>query len=245
MIKQKMNIIFAVIFCVFSLSSCYTAQPIVKLQPDDSKVRWENGTAYISDSIYGVKYEVAYIGIQDSQYVFDFHIINHSNKEYVVDPSSFYYRPCDELLHEKGLLKVTAIDPEKELSRINKGLSQTQIRRKNNFGIALFAIGADIISSIVMSNDYNPHDHFVRDAVSSGVQTAVYVSSIANEEKADNLKYEKQKYSNSVIRKTTLDCNYAVYGKVFFPVTANSEYIRLYVPVDNDLIVFTFKKIQK
>jgi len=245
MIKQNRNILFTIIFCVFTLSSCYTTKPVVKLQPDDSEVRWENGNAYIADSIYGVKYEISFIGIQDSQYVFDFHVINHSNKEYVVDPSSFYYRPCDESVQEKGLIKVPALDPEKELSRINKGLSQTQIRRKNNFGVALFAIGADILSSIVMSNDYNPHDHFVRDALSSGVQTAIYVSSIANEENADNLNYEKQKYSNSVIRKTTLDCNYAVYGKVFFPVTANSEYIRLYVPVDNDLIVFTFKKVQK
>ena len=245
MIKQNRNILLTIIFCVFTLSSCYTTKSVMKLQPDNSEVRWENGNAYIADSVYGVKYEIGCIGIRDSQYVFDFRIVNRSNMPYVVDPSFFYYRPCNESMQEIGISKVPAIDPDIELSRINKGLSQTETKRKNQFGIALLAIGADILSSIVMSNDYNPHDHFMRDAVSGGIQTAIVASAIANDADSENLTYEKQKYSNAVVRKTTLNTNYSISGEVFFPVTANSSYIRIYVPVDNSLIMFTFKQTQQ
>ena len=245
MAKKLKKILLPILVCLFFFSSCNTSQSLTKLQPKDSAVRWENGYAYISDSIYGVSYQIAFTGITDSQYVFDFHVINQSNMTYVVDPASFYYRPCNESMQDIGYSKVPAIDPGKEMSRINKGLAKTETRRKNQFGIALLAIGADIFSSIVMSNNYNPHDNFVRDAVSGGVQTAIIASAIANDAEADNLTYEKQKYSNAVIRKTTLNSNYSVSGKVFFPVTTNSSYIRIYVPVDNNLIMFTFKQTQQ
>ena len=240
--KVKIIIPALAVFSAFILQSCYAPQSIVKLQPKEEPVKWVQGQAFVSDSLYGVSYEVSFDRVENNQYIFDFHITNRSNMPILINPAEFYYCPLDGAMNSIAPGKILAIDPEKEIEQIDKALARNDAQRKSQFGVALLAIGADIASGIIVASDRNPRNDFIRMPIADGVHAAIIASAIENEAEAENLSDLKQTWSKAVIRKTTLNSNYTMYGKVFFPATPNAGYIRIYVPVDNDLIAFSFQQ---
>ncbi len=61
---------------------------------------------------------------------------------------------------------------------------------------------------------------------------------------ADDLKTLKDSWENSTIRKTTLEPNYNIQGKVFFPAVREAVYIKLCLPVDTDVVELNFMQLQ-
>jgi hypothetical protein len=71
----------------------------------------------------------------------------------------------------------------------------------------------------------------------------------ANSSEADafhayDLKTLKDSWENSTIRKTTLEPNYNIQGKVFFPAEREAVYIKLCLPVDTDVVELNFMQLQ-
>ena len=241
---MKSIIPLLVILLAFMLPSCYAPRNIVKLQPSKEPTRWLQGQAFVGDSLYGISYEIGFDKIENGQYLFDFHITNRSNMPILVDPANFYYCPYDGSMNPLEPEKVAAIDPESELTYIDKELSKNEAQRRSQFGVSLMAIGADIASGIIIASDDNPHNDMVRMPIAEGVHAAIAASAVDNEFETEDLNDLRQAWSSSTIRKTTLSSNYRMYGKVFFPASPGAAYIRLYVPVDDELIAFTFQQLQ-
>lgn len=61
---------------------------------------------------------------------------------------------------------------------------------------------------------------------------------------ADDLKTLKDSWENSTIRKTTLEPNYNIQGKVFFPAAREACYIKLLLPVDSNFVELNFMQLQ-
>ncbi|MBW6536164.1 MAG: hypothetical protein K0B11_14240 [Mariniphaga sp.] len=51
-------------------------------------------------------------------------------------------------------------------------------------------------------------------------------------------------WKSSTIRKTTLESNYNMQGKVFFPTFREAAYVTLFLPVDSQYIEISFKQKQ-
>ena len=60
---------------------------------------------------------------------------------------------------------------------------------------------------------------------------------------ADDLKTLKDSWENSTVRKTTLEPNYNMQGKVFFPAVREAVYIKLCLPVDTDVVELNYVQL--
>ncbi|MCW0484707.1 hypothetical protein [Gaoshiqia sediminis] len=242
--KTKPTLLLILVSASLLIQSCSTPKNIISLEPDREPDKWLFGQAFVSDSIFGIHYEVGFDRLENNRYQFDFHITNRSNMPILIDPASFYCLPCDssmEPLTENG---VNAIDPEIEILEIDKHLSRNEARQKNQFGVAVAAVSVGVAAAIITHTDDNPNnDHLAHD-ISGDLVDDVRISDMESEFEAFDLNELRHTWSNSTIRKTTLDSNYAMYGKVLFPAFPQAAFLQIFLPVDDELIQFTFKQLQ-
>ncbi len=226
------------------IQSCHAPANLVKLKPNEEPDKWFYGQALIRDSVYGVEYEVGFDKFNNNQYFFDFHIANHSNMPILIDPVQFYYIPYDPQMKPLIPEKVTAKDPEQEIFEIEKHLSRNEARRRNQIGISLVAIGADIATGIIVASDDRPNNDLLHRVVADGVHLGIAASGAANENETIDLNELRESWESAAIRKTTLDCTYYMHGKVVFPATPDAAFVRIYVPVDDKWLEFNFAQVK-
>ncbi|HKJ41427.1 MAG TPA: hypothetical protein VKA27_05000 [Sunxiuqinia sp.] len=236
--KTSFTFTVTLILIVFLFQSCSGPQAIVKLQPQQKDVKWLFGQSIATDSLYGIIYEVGFDRTVDNRYWFDFNIINRSNMPILIDPTKFAYEAYDSLHNIQTLVSVKAIDPEKEILDIDKSLSQHRARAKNHLGISLVAAGVDIATGIATLSDDNPRNDHLRTHLFEETQD----DAIENAMETQDLNKLRNDWAQSTIRKTTLNCNYSMHGKVFFPAMPNAAIIKLLLPVDDKMIEMKFNQ---
>ena len=230
--------IIAIFFTLFQ--SCSTPQSILKLEPQQKDVKWLFGQSFATDSLYGIIYEVGFDRVVNNQYWFDFNITNRSNMPILIDPLTFSYVALDSLLNVQTMAPIAAINPEDEIMNIDKELSQNEAHKKNQLGVSLLAAGVDIATGIAVLSDDNPRNDNLRTHLLYDTQA----DAAENAMETQDLNQLREDWSSSTIRKTTLDCNYSMHGKVFFNATPNAKYIKLLLPVDDRMIEMTFKQVK-
>jgi len=230
--------VFALSLLVFQ--SCFSPKNVVRLQPEKDEVKWRYGQQFVSDSLYGVIYEVGFEQLKDNKYWFDINVTNYSNLPVLIDPADFYiqaYSGNNELLTEN---KVKAVDPENEILELEKELSKNEAREMNQIGFTVLAATADIATGIAVATDDNPHNNHLR--------THLYHHALAADAhlsfQSQNLNEVMDSWKSSTIRKTTLESNYSMQGKVFFPAFREAAFIKLYLPVDSLFLELDYKQIQ-
>ena len=238
--KTRFTFPLYLLFTVVLVQSCSAPKKIIKLEPQTENAKWLFGQPFVVDSLYGIVYEVGFDRLQDNEYWFDFHVTNRSNMPILIDPVSFSYQAYDSLLNTKTPEPVVAVDPEKELMEIEKGLSAREAREKNHVGISLVAAGIDIATGIAVLTDDNPRNDHFRTHLFEGAQ----VDRMNNAFEAENLNELRDAWANTTIRKTTLDVNHAMYGKVFFKAIPDAAFIKLLLPVDDGTVEMDFKQVQ-
>ena len=241
-ITMKAKVTFSIIslFAIILLQSCSSPKNIIKLEPQTENAKWLFGQPFAIDSLYGIIYEVGFDRLQDNEYWFDFHITNRSNMAILIDPTSFSSQAYDSLFNKQSMEPIPAINPEKEIYEIDEELSRNEARAKSQIGISLVAAGIDIATGIATLSDDNPNNDNLRTHLFYDVQA----DAIDNEFETQSLNELRNAWSSSTIRKTTLNSNYSMQGKVFFKATPSADYIKLFLPVDDDSIEINFKQVQ-
>ncbi|WP_423128677.1 hypothetical protein [Gaoshiqia sp. Z1-71] len=232
------------IFVILLIQSCSVPKNIIRLEPDREPDKWLFGQAFVSDSVYGVHYEVGFDKLEDNRYLFDFHITNGSNMPILIDPASFSCRAYNGSMTPLTENQAAAIDPESEIMGIDKQLSINKARQKNQFGATLAVVGVGLAAAIITGTDNNPHNDYLAGEITADMIDDVRISGMEAEFQAQDLNHLRDSWAASTIRKTTLDSNYAMYGKVLFPAFPEAAYLKISLPVDDHLIEFTFKQIQ-
>lgn len=218
--------------------SCSAPKSLVKLEPSQESTRWLYGQEFAKDSVAGIIYEVGFDQIVDPNYLFDLDITNRSNLEILIDPCDFYYIPLNDSLQPIAEEYFHASDPEKEILNIEKRLSITEARRKNSVALSIIGLGVDVASSIIIATDDNPHNDFIR----TDMFNAVQAGNVVNEFQAANLQELRDSWSESTIRKTTLEPGFSMKGKVFFPFCPKAKYLQLVFPVDDQNVQILFEQ---
>lgn len=234
--KTKLTIVC--IFALLALQSCFSPKSLLKLEPANSTTRWLYGQPFAQDSLNGIIYELAFDCVHENNYLFDFNITNRSNIPILIDPVAFYYIPLNDSLQAVQSENIYAIDPEYELLELDKELSRTEARRKNSFALSLVAASVDVATAAITATDDNPHNDFLRTDMFSAVQAG----NADNAFRAADLRDLRNSWSQSTIRKTTLDPNFSMKGKVFFPYFPKAAYIQFYLPVDDQQLDIIFKQ---
>lgn len=240
--KNKCYIISAIAFV--SLLSCSAPKNVIRLQPDREPDKWLFGQAIISDSLYGVHYEVGFDRIENNRYLFDFHITNGSNLPILIDPTTFYCQPYDSAMSPLTNDKIAAINPEDEILELDKELSRNQARQKNNLGVTLAAVGIGMATAIITNTDENPHNDYLGLEIADELTDEVRISKAEDKLEAMDLNELRDTWTASTIRKTTLNSNFAMHGKVLFPAFPQATYLSIMVPVDSETLTFTFRQVQ-
>ncbi len=238
--KTKFTHLTIFISTLILFYSCSTPRNIIKLEPETESVKWLFGQSFAVDSLYGVIYEVGFDQLVGDEYWFDFHITNRSNLPILINPADFAYQAYDSLHNTQTMIPIVAVDPEDEIFTIDKELSQNEARDKNHLGISLFAAGVDIATGIATLSDDNPNNDHWRTHLFAGTQ----VGAIENEMETQNLNVLRDEWSSTTIRKTTLESNYSMHGKVFFKAHPSAAFIKLLLPVDDRTIEMTFKQVE-
>lgn len=234
--RTLLNTLFA--FSTFLVISCSAPKSLVKLEPTQEATKWLYGQEFAKDSVAGIIYEVGFDQIVEPNYLFDLEITNRSNLEILIDPCDFYYIPLNDSLQPITEEKFHASDPEQEILNIEKRLSITEARRKNSVALSIIGLGVDIASSIIIATDDNPHNDFIR----TDMFNAVQAGNVVNEFQAADLMELRDSWSESTIRKTTLEPGYSMKGKVFFPYFPKAKYLQMVFPVDNQNVLVLFQQ---
>ncbi len=227
---------------VLLLCSCETTRTVTKLLPHDEADKWRSGQALLTDSIYGVSYEIGFDRIADGYYWFDFSIYNRSNMPLLVDPISFQCQFFDGTMTPKTQDPVAAIDPEQKLQEFESEIAHNQRTMNNQFGNFLLGIGASVAANAIIGD--NPKNDVVRFAVTDAIMTTAATSGERASYEILNLNEMQDLWTRETIRKTTLDTNYSIHGKVFFRYKPDATYVQLTIPVDDKTLLFNFNQIR-
>ncbi|PTN06766.1 hypothetical protein [Mangrovibacterium marinum] len=243
---MKKNLILCVLFAttMLLLQSCAGPRSITKLLPEQEADKWLYGQALLTDSIYGISYELGFDRLQDDCYLFDFHITNRSNMPLLVDPETFKSQAFDALMNPLTTEAVPAIDPEKMILQYEMDIAHDEAVAKNHLGNVLIGVGAAVAANSIIGTDYKPNKEGLRYAVTEGIMATAVTASDRARFEAQDLNELKQAWENNTIRKTSLETGYAMHGKVFFPATPKAAHIKLFIPVDEQTLEFDFKQVR-
>lgn len=193
--------------------------------------------------------------VQDEKIFFDMEIANRSSRSVLFAPEALYAVASRRLGRDTLSLRL-AIDPEEELLEFDKNLS----REKAQYAEAqdLKTVGSVIdflgfmVGAVARVADKTPKTDAQRN--SDAVQTHNELQAmIARNEQRDDELAQRQDYIFNLaearrslelypIRKTTLDPQTGLFGKVAFPLTSDAAYYTLYLPVGNSRNLFTFRQ---
>ncbi|MFV0378449.1 MAG: hypothetical protein ACK5JD_14240 [Mangrovibacterium sp.] len=224
------------------LWSC-TTQNLVKLQPKDKIERWQSGEEMAVDSTYGIIYEVGFDRIENGYYWFDFNIINQSNMPLLVEPTQFTALPLDAKMNPLAGQAFAAVDPEQKISELEQSINRNEKVAKNRLGLTLLGIGASIVTNVLLTSDANPrNDNLVYPLTDAIMITTLGAGDMA-EAGAYNQSQQKAAWENECVRKSTLEPNYSLSGKVFFPYNKKASYLKMDIPIDDASLEFMFMQL--
>lgn len=237
--NAKSTLIVFTILSIFLIHSCNTPKNLLKLQPETkNNSKWLYGKEFITDSINGIIFEAGFERCQNEQYCFNIKVINKSNLPVLIDPSDISLLALNA--YHDSITKIAAINPENEILKLEKSLAKTEIREENHVGLSLLAAGIDIATGVATATDDNPDNDFL----GTNLFETIQVNREINAFYAQDLKIQKDSWENLTLRKTTLDPNYNMEGKVFFPANRDAIYFKLLLPVDFEYIELNFEQLQ-
>ncbi len=239
--KTQVTLLSVTIISIVLLQSCFSSKNILKLQPESKDSgKWLYGQQFITDSIDGIIYEVGFERCQNEQYWFDFTITNKSNMPILIDPSNFKIQGYNG--YKKPLLekKVSALNPENEILKLEKSLAKADAFEANSLGLSLLAASIDVTTGVVTATDDNPNNDFLSTNFLEGVQEGRE----SNAYHVQNALEVKDAWESSTIRKTTLETNYKIQGKVFFPAFREASFVKLFLPIDSNYLELNYEQLQ-
>ena len=237
---KKKIIPVGLVLLTIVVSGCST--PIVKLETLEDKdyyqgreiVTKENDTVNVSVEVdsYNKKEAVFYIQIE-----------NNSHQKIFIEPNDFYVEAVEKDLSsiDKRFKRFYALDPEKEIDKINDDMESRSTAHGVITGLnATFAL-VSIVADIADKNDDD-------DAYEVSRDIAVWADNQVNEEinfDASMNEYESQKefWKNEVLRITDLYEDDRIGGLVFIPVSPKIEYLKFTIPIERRMFTFLYKRV--
>lgn len=229
------------IFCilVLTLASCATPQTIVRMNPVSPDVRWNYGQAFAGDTVTGIMVECAFDNATKEYNVFDVSIVNGSNLPYLVDPVNFFIEESPQ--PTEGVLAHRAIDPETMILSVDKQKAQNEADKKNaqvKTGVALGLLTAAAVA-VSLSGDVPLDPNLF---ISSSVVEDIAGNGVSPDYES-SYDYLREMWVSSTIRKTTLEPNYRLEGKLFFPRFEKPGLYVFKLKVDEEYIEIPFNQI--
>ncbi len=243
---KKIPLLFYLFLLLIGVSSCYTPQEIVKLNPLSTKTSWLSGRAFLKDSVNGIIISTAFSRLERPYLVFDFEITNQSNLPYLVDPSEFYYiAQTDSAGCLNDTIITNALDPEDKVLDVEKEMSRNVARQKNGTIIGIAATGVAVATGVAAAttDDEGKQNRRALNSLGSAIIADAALSGASNAEINNyDLQYQLDQWEKSVLRKTTLNSGFTIRGKVFFPYNSKANFYKIIIPIDKDKMILLYNQ---
>jgi hypothetical protein len=226
--------------------------PVLRLSPLSSETKWIYGKEFASSATDDLEIAVAFESMDEAAIIFDVEVTNLAGQPVLISPERFYYLslavPEDTISLVATPKRISsAIDPEFEILDLDKKIS------RENASYAT-AAGIDAIGSLIglfvdiATIGKKKTEQEIKEEEQSKCEDERFrrERQIDHENSLANLKNEKAKWESTTLRRTTLDPEQSLRGRVYFPANDKTKYLKLCFPIGeaNVQIVFEQKKVK-
>lgn len=223
--------------------SCVSPYSISKMTPVASETSWHWGREFVQQTSRGVTVKVAYENNNRNFGIFNLEIVNDGAEPVLVAPEKFYTVLSGPNLPARYTQPQFARDPEifflelaKQTSRHAAQETNTAIRHTTSI---LTETATNVASLTTKETDAETAERrFSQEEAAYNRDVDDYNLQMAKL----NLNNQKQLYDQTLLRKTTLPPNAFIYGQVYFPRHGGAAQTELVIPVNGELLKFTFKQ---
>jgi len=239
MVKTKVLIILGTLTIV--LSGC-VPRSVYKLESLEEK-EFYKGREIVTKVNDSTKVSVEVDNYDAGRVMFYVQIENNSSNKIFIEPADYYVDVVSEDLKTINTLypRYYAVDPEKEINRINQDMESRKSSHSFLTGANAVLAFISVASDLTDKNDKHKANHVSDDInVWANNQTA---ENINYDNSISNLDSKKEYWKNQVLRKTDLYPGEQVGGIVVVSTNPEAEYLEFTIPLENNSYNFLFKKI--
>lgn len=179
-----------------------------------------------------------WLGKEGNALVFDIRIKNTSTETVYVDPDRFSYSASTRY---PALYMVTPIDPQPLTEfDVSRGF-RAKIRAKDTFK---FLIGA-VTAGLQAYNGFIFREGMLSNSIASDLATTTVsfageIGISALDKEQERLKEDLKYVPEEILKKTKIFPGESVQAKVFFEHIPNMKYYEFHIPVEGDMLTFSF-----
>lgn len=244
--KRQLSLLPFFLIFLFLLS-CSPA-PILRLSPLAQDTRWIWGKEYATSAANEIEVAAAFESMDENLIAFDVEVTNWSAQPVVVSPERFYYLPLTSPQDTVNIISAVkqinhAINPETKILDIDKNISRENASYATSAGIDAFGSLLGLVVDIATigskkSEEESKEEERRRreDEIARQEREINYENSLAR------LKSEKAKWQITTLRRTTLEPNQKIAGRVYFPANLQTRYIKLFFPLGETIVPIIFEQ---
>lgn len=238
--KKDMRSAWILIAMFPLLTGCFSAHPVAKMEPANSDFKWSHGQKLLEESSEGFTVSLAYNRSTSKYLIFDVEISNHSNRNVLVAPETFYYSCHNQYGTALGQ-KYYALNPEEQLLRIDQMLSKNEAGQTSPAGFSMLSASTEALA-LIASTGNAP---MAQSGIASENVLNRYHRNDTEErstESHETLRQQRNYWARMTLRKTSLKPGFYIGGKVYFP--KNNAAARCYFtfPLSNTQVVFEYQQ---
>ncbi|MBI5915824.1 MAG: hypothetical protein HY842_10635 [Bacteroidetes bacterium] len=224
----------SLLFCLTTaLISCFTPRSIVQMEADEAEVKWSYGRQLIKQQRDSFDAQFYFDTYSKNNLIFDVEVTNWGSEDVLVAPERIYVKCSEsENIH-------SAYDPEQELLNEKIDLNRQEAAAKN-LAVAVGVAAVTTAVAIAATSDGSNNSNNDRASTFTNI---TYVSTYVTPPlPAPVLPPSLDFWANYSLRKTTLEPNYKVGGKVVVPRLDHCPALEVFLPVGKETFVARFKQ---
>lgn len=224
-----------------SLSGCFSAKPVSKLEPAEEDYSWDYGQKRLEKTRNGITVALLYNKSTDKHLVFDMEITNQSSSEILIAPEQFFYHCKNQYGTALGET-IYAVDPEEQLLNIDKHLSKASSREANQAVLSLVSATAEVTAAIASLDD-TPQER--AQLAGDIARNRYYREGVRREVEQEtwSLREQRAHWADMVLRKTTFEPGFHIGGKVYFERRECAARCTFQIPLADENFTFTYDQI--
>jgi hypothetical protein len=206
--------------------------------------KWHyKGREIISKEKGGVEVIISFEDQYRYDLIFNFSIINRSDKIFEVDPMKMLLQiektyPGD--YYKNKVIKLSPTNPEKQINKLRKQMQNTKVDKINTDAIFAFASLADIVKDFSEIERRKTTEELYQDyLISEERNQSAVLQNVSFQNSIRNLSETKFYWENYAFRKTTLFRGTEISGFVHFPLDESARELKIVVPINE--LEFSFR----
>lgn len=242
------SVIIFIILIGFLLNGCFTPAPIITISPAESEILWERGVGLIEKSDHDISVLAGFFESHNDLVCFDVTIQNSSEQNITVDPKFFECLDQTNVnldRYERPPISqhMYALNPEIQIQGIDAELLKENARYQSSAAIegvgAMLGLIADVsafFKPLTQEQKDERNHQREEDKNRWNEQESQHYQTV------ESLNQKKTFWQTETLRKTTLQPNQTVRGKVFYQRLTQAKLLKLRFPCDQACVEMYFKQ---